>query len=74
MVAESVVMAMGGFCSLLHYNLAHSYETDIAKHLGDVMRKVMLALGFTEEGVRKRSVERSWIRPRSRKYCKSSNR
>lgn len=51
MVAESVVMAMGGFYGLLHYNLAHSYETDIAKHLGDVMRKVMLALGFTEEGV-----------------------
>lgn len=50
-VAESLVIAMGGFYSLLHYNLVHGYETDIAKHLGEVMRKVMLALGFTKEEI-----------------------
>ena len=50
-VLESVVMTMGGFYSLLHYNIAHGREMDVAQHLGTVMRKVMAALGFAKQEI-----------------------
>ena len=52
-VLESVVMTMGGFYSLLHYNIAHGRETNVAKHLGTVMNKVMQALGFPKAEISK---------------------
>lgn len=50
-VLESVVMTMGGFYSLLHYNIAHGRKMNVTRHLGTVMRKVMEALGFSKREI-----------------------
>lgn len=45
-VVEAVVRSMGGFYSLMHYDLAHGMDMDVARHLRTVMSDFMLALGY----------------------------
>lgn len=47
-IAESVVMTMGGFYALLHYDLAHGLKMDVRRHLRVVMREFMVATGFSD--------------------------
>lgn len=47
-VVESVVMSMGGFYSLVHYDLVHDGCTDVRLHLRSVVHNVMCALGYEE--------------------------
>lgn len=44
-VVESVVMTMGGFYSLLHYDLAHGLAMDVPRRLRTVMREFAVATG-----------------------------
>lgn len=45
-VVETVVRSMGGFYSLMHYDLAHGMDINVARHLRTVMADFMLALGY----------------------------
>ena len=41
-------MSMGGFYSLVHYDLVHDGCTDVRLHLRSVVHNVMCALGYEE--------------------------
>lgn len=47
-VVEGIVMTMGGFYALLHYDLTHGFQMDVRRHLRVVMREFMHATGFSE--------------------------
>lgn len=48
-VIESVVISMGGFYSLLHYDLLHEGCTDVRLHLQAVVHNVMCTLGYEDQ-------------------------
>lgn len=47
-IVESVVMTMGGFYALLHYDLGHDLQMDVQRRLRVVMREFMVATGVSD--------------------------
>lgn len=52
-VAEAVVRSIGGFYSLLHYDLVRGWELDVRRHLLEVVLDFMCALDMDRASSRK---------------------
>lgn len=48
-VTEAVVLSMGGFYSLLHYDLEHGLDMDVRRRLLEVVLEFMCALGGSRQ-------------------------